>query len=150
GWRHKVHEPWKVSIRNLRLAGQEELTRLGRKRRCGGRARGARGIAAHETRKLRTEQHEKPDTSRPLRAWAGHDEGAELRKKPIRGRGGMDQVVAARRNTPQTKPRVTGKEALEVVGCGDIQVVAADDGADEFCVVLHHDGGEIELTFGDQ
>jgi hypothetical protein len=43
-------------------------------------------------------------------------------------------------------PRVACNQALEVLGRQDIQVVPADDGLEEFRVLLHHKGREVELA----
>src|SRR5262249_12514382 len=56
------------------------------------------------------------------------------------------QVVTAGRYESQTEPRVPRDQALEVLGRHDIQIVLTYDGTDEFRVLLHYEGREVELA----
>jgi hypothetical protein len=56
------------------------------------------------------------------------------------------QVVTTGRDESQAEPRIARDQALKVLRRHDIQVVLANNGVEEFRVLLHHEGREVELA----
>ena len=72
------------------------------------------------------------------------------RDLPVRCRNVPHQIVEARRDAPETQPRLAGDEALQVVRRNDIEPVIANELSEEFGILLHHHRRHIELALRDQ
>ena len=150
GRRHQVHEPREIFVRQLRLAAGEELARLVGQWGAVLRLRRGRRVHANEIGKLLAQQHQEGDPLRAVHARVGHDERVDLRDELVGCRDRFGDVVITCGNATQAQPLVSRHQAFDVRRSDDLEVVLVGQRADHLGVLVHDEGGEVELTVPDK
>src|SRR3954467_7641152 len=60
------------------------------------------------------------------------------------------QVIEPGGNSSDPQPRMTCDKARQVIRRYDVKLMAANERMEEFGILLHHHGGDIEFALGDE
>ena len=85
-----------------------------------------------------------------MHARVGHDERVDLRDQLVGRRDRFGDVVITCGNATQAQPLVSRHQAFDVRRSDDLEVILVRERADHLGVLVHDEGGEVELTVPDK